>query len=135
MTTTTERRPRRRHPAIGTRIAAAGVATTAMLTMVAALGYQSAQTQVIGSEAPVPTAQMTPITVVVYRRPTPQSAVMPASTGTAVATTGATAPTITPSQSPTPTEAAPEQPVMIQLQPSVRTVVQAPASTRTNGSR
>lgn len=44
MTTMTDRtsagRPRRRHPALGARIAATGLSTAAMLGMVAALGAQ-----------------------------------------------------------------------------------------------
>lgn len=134
---TTERRPRRRHPAVGARIAAAGMATSAMLAMVAVLGYQSARAQSPGIGTPTPASTSaptpTPITVVVYRRPSPVVVAESAPGQDPVTVAPTAAPAADPGPAVTPT--ARVQPVQIQLQPSVSRVVQVSASTRTNGSR
>ena len=139
MTMMTERRPRRRHPAIGARIAAAGMATTAMLTMMAVLGYQSSQAQLAGTEAPAPATTpaptATPITVVVYRRPAPVVVAGSTTSQGPVNVALTAAPVPDPAPAVTPETSTTSQPVQIQLQPSMSRVVQAPASTRTNGSR
>ncbi len=133
MTTTTERRPRRRHPAVGARILAAGMATTAMLAMVAVLGYRSDRAQPAGNPTPATSQVPAPVTVVVYRRPAPEVTPEPVPDRGTAAVSLTAAETREPSTSPGAASTA--QPAQIQLQPSVRTVVQAPASTRTNGSR
>ena len=126
-----QRRARRRHPALGGRIAAAGLGATTMLGLVTMLGFAGGS----AAESPQPTvappAPAQPIKIVIHRSP-------------AAAATPNTTTTATPAE---PTAAAPTGPIELTANPVVRTItVQAPAAAQpsapapqptatTNGSR
>lgn len=109
-------RPQRARVAQGSKVAAAGFGLSAMLGLVAAMGYAS--TSSTPAPRPEPTAAA-PAQIVVVLHPANESAAPP--------TAPSTAPTVTTS---------PSQPIVLSAQPTVR---QAPASQaptgQTNGSR
>ena len=151
----TPARKKRGHPALGARIAVAGISTTAMLIMVTVFGYRAANTPNI---APVVTAPApAPVTIIIHR-PAASTSTIAASTapteplntdGTLLASQpslSTLAPSVaTPPAAPTkvatstavastPAPTAPAGPVMLEATPTVVTVVETVPTTQTSGS-
>ena len=159
----TPARKKRGHPALGARIAVAGISTTAMLIMVTVFGYRAANTPSI---APVVTAPApAPVTIIIHRpaaststiaastAPTEPlntdgtllanqssppmlaaSAVTPPPTSVKTSTPTAVASTPTASAPVAPATTAPAGPVMLDATPTVVTVVETVPTTQTSGS-
>lgn len=117
MTANTRNRRRRRHPALGSRIAAAGLGATSMLAIVGLLGLRDRQA-ITTDSTPVTEPQVIerPIQVVVHHIP---------------ATTLAP---LQPTSSTTPTPAAPTGPIELTANTVVRTVTVTQAPQRSNSS-
>ena len=116
---TTPRRPRRRrHPALGTRIAVTGLSTTTMFGIVAALGVAGASQEPTESADTIPTTNPT-VTV----DPAMTTAAAPDPTTTLSAPVTATVPV---------TELS-DEPIQLNANPVVR-VVEVPAAPAANSA-
>lgn len=112
----TRRRPRRRHPALGTRIAVTGLSTTTMFGIVAALGVAGA------SQEPTQSADTIPTT-------NPMIAADPATITAAAPDPTTTLPT--PITTTVPVTELSNEPIQLNANPVVR-VVEVPAAPAAN---
>ena len=118
-------RPRRRHPAIGGRIVAAGLGATTMFGLIAVMGVAQAASSSTTSTPAVDTSiPLAPLPTI-----TPVPTVTPAPAATSAPVVAAPDPNVAAAQAaPAPTVvAAPAAPIVLQARPDVQVVTPAPA--------